>query len=299
MFRFNLQFFAEGEEGEGVNESAAAEQTTDVSTGTEDAGEEGTNDPGEGAEGSEDTGESDGEVAAPQSSEDNAKYAAARRASEAQLQKVQQAQAQLDNQFAAMFGKYKNPVTGEPIRNANDYIAAMQAQERLQAQEKLKSAGVDPAVLDKAIANSPVVQNAQRMQEQFQAQQVQNMVQEDLKQIMLLDPTKQTQDAVVNDPSFGQAVEYVKAHPGVRLFEAYKLVNFDRLRSSNAAAAQQAAVNQAKSKSHLKSVTGSAGTDKEADIPAAELSRWQQMFPEKNAKELKATYNRSLRAHGK
>ena len=295
LFRYNLQFFAEGDEG-----AEGAEVAEPLDTGTSETPEtpedEGADD--EGAEDLGDEGAQEG-AADPQSPEDNARYAAARREAEAQMRQVQQAQAQVDQQFAQMFGKYKNPVTGQPIRNASEYIQAMQAQERMQMQEKLKSAGVDPEALDKAIANSPLVQNAQRMQMQFQQQQVQTMVAEDMRTIMQLDPSKTSEQDIINDPSYGQAIAYVQQHPGVRLSEAYKLVNFDRLMGNKTQAAQQAAVNQAKSKSHLKTVSGSAGDSKDAEIPAAELSRWQQMFPEKNAKELKATYNRSLRAHGR
>ena len=291
--KYNLQFFAEGDEGAEEAEPAEPLETGAPET-PETPEDEGADD--EGAEDLGDEGAQEG-AADPQSPEDNARYAAARREAEAQMRQVQQAQAQVDQQFAQMFGKYKNPVTGQPIRNASEYIQAMQAQERMQMQEKLKSAGVDPEALDKAIANSPLVQNAQRMQMQFQQQQVQTMVAEDMRTIMQLDPSKTSEEDIINDPSYGQAIAYVQQHPGVRLSEAYKLVNFDRLMGNKSQAAQQAAVNQAKSKSHLKTVSGSAGDSKDAEIPASELSKWQQMFPEKNAKELKATYNRSLRAH--
>lgn len=296
-FIYNLQFFAEGEEN-GANVSEPAEQTETPATTSEPEGAEDTTD-------SEDAGTEAGnegvteEPAAPQSAEENAKYATARREAEAQMRHVREQQAQIDSQFAQMFGKYKNPVTGKPITNAAEYLAAMQAQERLQMQEKLKSAGVDPDVLDKAIANSPVVQNAQRLQQQFTEQQVQSMVAEDMKAIMMLDPSKQSEQDIINDPSYGEALSYVQTHPGVRLSEAYKLVNFDRLKSTSQAAAQQAAINQAKSKQHMKTISGSAGNDGEADIPASELSKWQQFFPDKSAKELRAVYNRSLRAHGR
>lgn len=291
LFRYNLQFFAEGEGAEGAEAAEPLEPETPETPEDEGADDEGAEDLG-------DEGAEEG-AADPQSPEDNSRYAAARREAEAQMRQVQQAQAQVDQQFAQMFGKYKNPVTGQPIRNASEYIQAMQAQERMQMQEKLKSAGVDPEALDKAIANSPLVQNAQRMQAQFQQQQVQTMVAEDMRTIMQLDPSKTSEEDIINDPSYVQAIVYVQQHPGVRLSEAYKLVNFDRLMGNKSQAAQQAAVNQAKSKSHLKTVSGSAGDSKDAEIPASELSRWQQMFPDKNAKELKATYNRSLRAHGR
>lgn len=295
--KYNLQFFAEGEGETGAEVAAQPEVEATPATPSEpDTGNEDTAESENAEPEAEDTGATE-ESAAPQSAEENARYAAARRDAEAQMRQFKQQQAQIDNQFAQMFGKYKNPVTGQPITNAAQYLEAMQAQERLKMQEQLKSAGVDPQVLDKAIANSPVVQNAQRLQEQFTAQQVQSMVAEDMKAIMRIDPTKQSEQDIVSDPSYGQALAYVQEHPGVRLSDAYKLVNFDRLKSSSIAAAQQAAVNQAKSKQHMKTVSGSAGNDGEVDIPASELAKWQAFFPDKSAKELRATYNRSLRAH--
>jgi hypothetical protein len=213
LFRYNLQFFAEGDEGAEGAEAAEPLETGAPET-PETPEDEGADD--EGAEDLGDEGAQEG-AADPQSPEDNARYAAARREAEAQMRQVQQAQAQVDQQFAAMFGKYKNPVTGQPIRNASEYIQAMQAQERMQMQEKLKSAGVDPEALDKAIANSPLVQNAQRMQMQFQQQQVQTMVAEDMRTIMQLDPSKTSEEDIINDPSYGQAIAYVQQHPGVRL----------------------------------------------------------------------------------
>ena len=296
--KYNLQFFAEGEGATEPETAEPVEATSEVETSSEASIGEEVQAESDATEETGDKGVTE-EIAAPQSPDDNARFAAARREAEAQMRQVKQAQAQLDNQFAQMFGKYKNPATGQPIRNAQEYLEAMQAQERLQMQEQLKSAGVDPEILNKAIANSPVVQNAQKLQEQFQSAQVQSMVAEDFKAIMMLDPTKASEQDIINDPSYGQAIAYVQQHPGVRLSDAYKLVNFDKLKASSTAAAQQAAVNQAKSKSHLKAVSGSAGNDKDSDIPASELSKWQQMFPEKSAKELRATYNRSLRAHGR
>lgn len=295
LIRYNLQFFAEGEEG--ATETETAEPSQEVDTDVEQP-EENDNAESQEVDQTDTTGEQAEETAAPQSAEDNSRYAAARREAEAQMRQVREAQAQLDSQFAQMFGKYKNPVTGKPITNASEYLQAMQAQERVQMQEKLKSAGVDPEVLDKAIANSPVVQNAQRLQQQYQSQQVQNMVQEDFRKIMSLDPTKTTEQDIINDPSFNEAITYVQGHPGVRLADAYKLVNFDKLTSASNAAAKQAAVNQAKSKSHLKTVNGSSGNDGDSDIPAGELNHWRQMFPDKSNKDLRSLYNKTLRAKG-
>jgi hypothetical protein len=79
----------------------------------------------------------------------------------------------------------------------------------------------------------------------------------------------------------------------MRLADAYKLVNFDRLSSIKTQAAQQQAINQAKSKGHLSQTSGLADQDKTSDIPDSVLSQWKEWFPEKSMKELKALYNKS------
>ena len=47
----------------------------------------------------------------------------------------------------------KIAITGAPIKSAADYAAAMAAQERLEMQEQMQQAGIDPSVIDRAIAN--------------------------------------------------------------------------------------------------------------------------------------------------
>jgi hypothetical protein len=80
------------------------------------------------------------------------------------------------------------------------------------------------------------------------------------------------------------------------LVDAYKIVNFDRLSSSKTAAARQAVVNQVKGQAHLSNAPGLNANDSMEDIPASMLETFQERFPEKSAKELKALYNRTLKA---
>ena len=99
--------------------------------------------------------------ASQQSAEENAKYAAMRRKAEAEAEKKYASkQAELDRQFASMFGQYTNPETGEPIRTARDYFNAMQAQQNQQTRSQLEQAGIDPNLIDNAVRNNPAVQYA-------------------------------------------------------------------------------------------------------------------------------------------
>ena len=74
---------------------------------------------------------------------------------------------------------------------------------------------------------------------------------------------------------------------GVDLVSAYKVVNFDRLRSNTSAAAQQAAINQARGKSHLNPANEISTPDGLVDIPANELESWKQVYPNLSVSEIK------------
>jgi hypothetical protein len=82
----------------------------------------------------------------------------------------------------------------------------------------------------------------------------------------------------------------------MRLVDAYKLVNFDRLSSSKTAAARQAVVNQVKGQAHLSNAPGISANDTLEDIPASMLEDFKDLFPGKSTKELKALYNKTLQS---
>lgn len=273
--RLNLQFFAEeGEnaDGEGVNETESAEQSE--STAVESA---------EGNEGEKEV------VAEPQtqSAETNAAFANMRR----QLEAAEKRQRDIDAMYAQKFGQYTNPETGQPIRSAADYAEAMAAQERAQARAKLQEANIDPGIIDNMIANSPAIRAAQEATAELNNIKANQMMEEDFRAVLAIDPTKSNFDDIINDPSYGAVVDYVSRVPGMRFSEAYKLVNFDRLSSSNTAAAKQAVINQVKGQSHLTNGTGVTTTEAGEDIPAGMIENFKERFPDKSMKELKALYN--------
>ena len=79
------------------------------------------------------------------------------------------------------------------------------------------------------------------------------------------------------------------------LYDIYRLVNFDKLTTQRADAAKQAAINQARGKSHMEpTATGLNNTKDLAEIPQSELSVWREAFPEASMEELKKKYNDTL-----
>lgn len=277
LLSYNLQFFAdEGEASEGENEAAPAEQPEDEGEVTETENE-GANE----------------EVTEPQtqSPETNAAFANMRRQNQELTRRLQET----DAMFARQFGKYTNPETGQPIRSAKDYSEAMAAQERMNAREQMQQNGIDPTMIDNLIANSPAVREAQAVTAELNNYRVQQMMEADFAEVMKFDPSMSSKEDILNDPSYGVAVDYVRSHPGTRFSDAYKIVNFDRLSSSKEAAVKQQTINQVKGKNHLATGAAINVNDTEEDIPANMVNQFKDMFPEKSMKELKALYNNTIR----
>ncbi|WP_034452445.1 hypothetical protein [Butyrivibrio sp. AE2032] len=279
LFRYNLQFF--GEDGEGTSETTqevAEPETADADEGTEESTDEGV---------TEDTANP------PVQSEDaNRAFANMRR----QMEAAQRRAAEIDAQYARQFGNLRNPETGQPIRGAQDYFDALAAQERMAAREQLKQNNVDPSLIDKMIANSPVMRQAQAATAELNNIKSQQLIEDDVKEVMRIDPTLSSREDFFKDPSVIEAVNYIQGHPGMRLSEAYKIVNFDRLSSSKTAAAKQAVINQVKGQSHLANGNGLNVQDTSEDIPANMLDSFKDMFPDKSMKELKVLYNKTLQS---
>lgn len=277
MFPINLQFFAEDLGDEGANETEAAEQSVEsesVSEGAEDSGNEEATEP-----------QFDTERA-------NAAFASMRR----ELEATKRQQQEIDAMYARQYGGYTNPETGQPITSAKDYFEAMEAQERMQMRAQLQESNIDPRVIDNMIANSPAVRQAQAVTAELNSYRATQMLNDDFKKVLAFDSTKQSEEDILNDPSYMSVIDYVQRHPGTRFDEAYKIVNFERLTSSKGDAAKQAVINQIKSKNHLSTGTSVDVGNSEDEIPASLVEHYKELFPEKNMKELKALYNNTLKA---
>lgn len=267
----DLQFFAEDES---ANEPEVAEPVEEASV---------------------EEGENEAEPAEQQTPEQNAQYAAIRRKAEYEAQmKYEKEQKRLDQQYAEKFKGLTNPETGAPIRGAADYFEALAAQERMQANEAMQQAGLDPSLIDRAIANSPLIKQAEIAIAETRERESARMVTEDMQKIIAFDPSVSSEQDIVSQPNFGEVINYCETHPGMRLADAYKLVNFDRLSSNRAKAAEQGAINQAKSKTHLSTPSGMSSEDKTVDIPLDQLERWKEVFPDKSPKDLRKLYNKAI-----
>lgn len=278
-FPLNLQLFAEGANEPGAAEPVTGEELIDDLTS---AGElDNDLEPAEEGGGANEPG-----AAAP-AIDQNAIYAEARRVAERRMEGI-------NSRVANRFGNMKNPETGQPIRTAEDYFDALEAQERMSARQQIQQRGVDPGLIDRMIRDNPVIRQAQQVIRDNTMRQGEVELENQIRQISAIDPRIKSLGDIAQMPTFPVFDSYV--HRGLSLMEAYRLANFDSLTQRDAAASRQAAINSARGKSHLSPIGGSAGGEgrMQVEIPKNELYLWEEAYPDLSYKELKAKYNKSL-----
>ena len=270
LLDLDLQLF--GEEGEvaDVEASEAVEPTEETETAEAETVEESGNDEPQ-----------------PQSDEENARYAAIRRrAEEDARRKYANEMGAYDQQIAAMCQGVTHPITGQPITNMRDYMDALQTQQRMAQEQELQDKGIDPSMIDRMIAQNPVVQQAQQVIERTRLAEADTAVQNDIAEISKIDPNIKGINDLAALPNFPDMLDRVQR--GASLVDAYKMVNFDALMQHTNDAARQQAINQMRGKSHLASPSTSVATDNdEVEVPAEIMSRWKsEGKTEKQVREL-------------
>lgn len=272
--KYNLQFFAD--EDVSIDTGAEAQEVTDPVEveGTTDNPEVSNPEPTEVAQEEK------------PSVDVNAIAASIRRKAEADAKRKQE---ENDAEFVRRFGSYKNPITGQPIRSQADYFAALDAQEKVRAENELRQKGVDPAIIQQMVDNSPAVRQANAYMQKVQADEVQRRINEDVAEITKLNPSIDSLEKVPKE-----VVEMCANIKGLSLVQAYKIANYGNASSTQADAIRQQTVNQIKGKSHMTPMTGVASNETEVEIPANQRAIWEEMFPNKTYAERRKLYNKNL-----
>lgn len=266
MIPMKLQMFAEGVEELDVADPVSEEPAEVIDT-----------DDSEGAE--------EPETAEPEIDE-NAIYAQARRVAERRMNSI-------NDKVVKRFGSMTNPETGKPIRSADDYFDALEAQERVNARREIEERGVDPDLIDRLINQNPVIMQAQKIMQENTRKEGEAELDRQIGEISKIDPDIKNLDDISRMETFPQFDAYVRR--GFSLIEAYRLANFDSLMQRDAAATRQATINAAKGKNHLAPLGGVNGPQSQmVDIPQAERELWESAYPGLSYKELREKYNRSL-----
>lgn len=270
-----------------TSEDFMAQSVEDLSAEMSENAEPTTNEEGTEVEQTEETTEEQPEQPEVQNVDVNAIYAEARRTAEANARKAQKA---IDEEYVRRFGHLNNPVTGQPIRSQADYLAALDAQEEMKAKAKLQEQGIDPSLIDNAIANNPIVRQAQTVMEKAKQEQIFGQIGAEVEILHQLDPSINTVFDVPPD-----VVNIVtRSNGNINLVDAYKIANFGKVSQSQQEAIKQNAINQAKGKQHLAPVNGVATPEEGVEIPESELTMWKDMFPDKSKAELKKLYNKTI-----
>lgn len=276
LLTIDLQLFAdeEVETGETIEtdaESQSEEETVEAEE-SETVEENGNDEPHE------------------QTAEENARYAAIRRRAEEDARRKYDNQlTSMNQQVAAICQGATHPITGQPITNVHDYLDALAIQQRQQSEQELQEKGVDPALIDRMIASNPVVMQAQQVIEQNKMAGAQQQLQNDLAEIMQIDPTIKGIQDLAEMPNFNEVLSNVER--GLSLVDAYKIANFSNFADHKEGAARQQAINQMRGKSHLASPSTSVTPESdEVEVPAEIMSSWKsEGKTEKQIRELYKT----------
>lgn len=228
------------------------------------------------------------EVAEPekQSRETNAAFANMRRQAEAEAQR------KMDLKIASLCKDVTHPITGKPITTFAEYEDAIAAQNRIQAETQLKENGLDISILDDYVKSSPVLAQAQAIIERNEQEQADARLKRDFEELQMLNSDIKTFADLNNDERIGEILDRVNR--GASLVDAYKIVNFDKLMEKGTKGAKQAAINQARGKSHLEPTeTLSEGGDD--GISDTMLHALKNNFPEKSEKEIRKLYKQTFK----
>lgn len=217
-----------------------------------------------------------------QTPEENARYAQIRRKAEEQARaEYERKQAAQDARMQELFGKYG-------VRTVEEYLDRYEAQQRKATEKQLSDAGIDLNAVMKSLQNTPEIRRLRESAARLMGMEEERREEEALAQIKKLDPSvTDWRDIAAKDPDrvyydlvFNRHMDEVSA---------FKVAFFDRLVDARAQASRQAAVNAARSKSHLAPVKGQAQGGLE--MTDAELEEWAAYgFKPSDAKKYKAKF---------
>lgn len=276
LLDLDLQLF--GEEGE-VTDVEVSEAVEPMEETTE-------------AEETETVAEESGNDEPPvQSDEDNARYAAIRRRAEEDARRKYEGMiAERNQQIAAMCQGVTHPTTGKPINTVDEYFDALRIQQRQAQEAELQEKGIDPSMIDRMIAQNPVVMQAQQVLQRTMANEATQRVQNDLAELMKIDPSIKGIQDLANLPNFNDMLTLVERN-NLSLVDAYKMVNFDAFMQHTNESARQQAINQMRGKAHLPSQPSGVATENDdVEVPAEIMARFKEEG--KTEKQIRELYKR-------
>ncbi len=290
----------EGEEDEHGSEAAFSDRGNDSERTLRERGGE-TPHPSADADTFSSEGKaSEKEKRLPQSAEENARFAAARRKAEAErdaeVARVRKEAKQFaDAQIADILqtANFTNPYTGAPIRSMAEFDAY---KERLQEEQRgafMKQNGMTDEEYDAFIQSQPEVRKAKEAQKQAEAvireareKEAKASIDAQIEEISAINPAIKSLADITKLKSYPEIYEMVKR--GYRIADAYKLTNLAEIESRAAQRAKQQAINAVQSKQHLEK-TVSRGTGS-VEVPAEVKAEYRMLDPGISDEEIQKHY---------
>ena len=241
----------------------------------------------------------------PKKTEEDAKYAAARRKAEqerdAAIEKArkearEEAQRTIDE--AIRSSGLTDPYTGRPITTKAELDAYQARHQEEQARNLQKKAGLTQEQYQAFVNSLPEVRQARQAQEQAEKatrevreQAAKSKIEEQLKEISAIDPTIKGLGDLTKMENYQRFYELVKR--GNTLTDAYKLANYDVLTQKAAEASRKTAITAAKSKEHLSPTTqrGAGAVSVPADIKA----EYRAFNPDATDEEIQKHYQKYMK----
>lgn len=283
----------------GAGEEMLEQETAEEEDPSEDEGaEDGVQDDGTQGQGTE-----EGSQAAQQTAQHGAEDQQAiidRAVQEAIEKNNQKHQAEMKSFFQK--ANLKNTITGEPITDMVGFDKWNSAFAAAKLEQDLKAGRLTPEALQAAIAQNPVVQQAQQIIEQqaaaqhqaerqLQEQQAKAILDDEIAKISQQDPSIRSVDDLMGAENYDQIYGMVKK--GYKLSDAYKLVNFDKLTQKAAAASRQQVRNQALGKSHMSQTqTRGAGA---VEVPRDIKQAYLELNPKATDAEIRSHYAKYIK----
>ena len=200
----------------------------------------------------------------------------------AREEEQQRSKAEMDDFFSK--AGLKNTITGEPIRNIEEFRGWKDSYDAAKLQEDLKAGRLTPESLDAAIQKSPAVQKAEeilrRSEEAERAAEeakAQAEINEQISEIGKLDPSIKTVRDLLTMPKAKEFYEYVKR--GNNYLDAYYLATRGEREAKMAEAGRQQALANARSKDHL-TASGTGRSDAQPSVSAEDMAMFRLFNPD-------------------
>lgn len=226
--------------------------------------------------------------------DENAKYAAARRKAEAERDEAiarekAERKRTVEEILAAI--DMQDPYNGRRITTEEELAEYRKKHDEERSAEFKRRAGMGDEEYKSFVDNLPEVRAAKEAEAAANFAKKRAEIEEDLKKIQEADPNVTDFVALTKTEGYSRISDlYGK---GLSLYDAYKLVNYDKMVERATSASKQAAINAARSKSHLTS-TAQRGTGS-VDVPADVMAQYRLFLPNASLEDIRKHYNKNHR----